>query len=139
MITHLTDSQKKLIDSIQSAMDIDDIFKVSREQRYIDSRMMLFKYLKDVKGYNCTEIARLSKMGASSVSNSIESFDDKIRYNHRLEDVWNYINYENSNKLSSGSEDNLKAVAILDKLRDRSKVEMALGKFNMIITGINGL
>lgn len=139
MITHLTDSQKKLIDSIQTAMDIDDIFKVSREQRYIDSRMMLFKYLKDVNGYNCTEIARLSKMGASSVSNSIESFDDKIRYNHRLEDVWNYINYENSDKLSSGSEDNLKAVAILDKLRDRSKVEMALGKFNMIITGINGL
>jgi hypothetical protein len=120
-------------------MDIDDLFKVSREQRYIDSRMMLFKYLKDIDGYNCTEIARMSNMGASSVSNSIESFDVKIQYNQRLEDIWNFIRDENSDKLSSSNEDNLKAVDILDKLRDRSKVEMALSKFNMIITGINGL
>jgi len=120
-------------------MDIDNVFKISREQRYIDSRMMLFKYLKDIEGYNCTEIARLSKMGASSVSNSIESFDDKIKYNKRLKDVWDYINYENSDKLSSSNKDNLRAVAILDKLRDRNKVEMALTKFNIIITGINGI
>tara|TARA_R110000803_G_scaffold208724_1_gene277611 strand:- start:18 stop:404 length:387 start_codon:yes stop_codon:yes gene_type:complete len=128
-----------LIEIIESVMDIDDLFKVSREQRYIDSRMMLFKYLKDINGYNCTEIARMSNMGASSVSNSIESFDGKIQYNQRLEDIWNFIRDENSDKLSSGNEDNLKAVDILDKLRDRSKVEMALSKFNMIITGINGL
>tara|TARA_R110000765_G_scaffold342598_1_gene432773 strand:- start:25 stop:411 length:387 start_codon:yes stop_codon:yes gene_type:complete len=128
-----------LIETIESVMDIDDLFKVSREQRYIDSRMMLFKYLKDIDGYNCTEIARMSNMGASSVSNSIESFDVKIQYNQRLEDIWNFIRDENSDKLSSSNEDNLKAVDILDKLRDRSKVEMALSKFNMIITGINGL
>ena len=138
-MTHSRDLHKKLISTIQEAMDIDNIFKVSREQRYIDSRMMLFKYLKDVKGYNCTEIARLSKMGASSVSNSIESFDDKIKYNKRLKDVWDYINYENSDKLSSSNKDNLRAVAILDKLKDRNKVEMALTKFNIIITGINGV
>ena len=107
MTTHLTDLQKKLISTIQEAMDIDNVFKISREQRYIDSRMMLFKYLKDIEGYNCTEIARLSKMGASSVSNSIESFDDKIKYNKRLKDVWDYINYENSDKLSSSNKDNL--------------------------------
>ena len=139
MTTHLTDLQKKLISTIQEAMDIDNVFKISREQRYIDSRMMLFKYLKDIEGYNCTEIARLSKMGASSVSNSIESFDDKIKYNKRLKDVWDYINYENSDKLSSSNKDNLRAVAILDKLKDRNKVEMALTKFNIIITGINGI
>jgi hypothetical protein len=139
MTTHLNDSQRKLIESIETAMDIDNIFKVSREQRYIDSRMILFKYLKDISGYNCTEIARLSNMGASSVSNSVESFDHKVKYNSRLSDVWDYVNEQNSTALSSDNKDNLKAAAILDKLRDRTKVEMALTKFNIIITGINGI
>ena len=138
-MTHLTDSQKNLIKTIESAMDIDDVFKVSREQRYIDSRMILFMYLKDVSGYNCTEISRLSGIGPSSVSNSIRSFESKIKYNQRLEDVWDYVRYENSGKISSDNEDNVKACTILDKLKDRSKVEFALSKFNMIITGINGL
>ena len=138
-MTHLTDSQKNLIKTIESAMDIDDVFKVSREQRYIDSRMILFMYLKDVSGYNCTEISRLSGIGPSSVSNSIRSFESKIKYNQRLEDVWDYVRYENSGKISSDNEDNVKVCTILDKLKDRSKVEFALSKFNMIITGINGL
>ena len=138
-MTHLTDSQKNLIKTIESAMDIDDVFKVSREQRYIDSRMILFVYLKDVSGYNCTEISRLSGIGPSSVSNSIRSFESKIKYNQRLEDVWDYVMYENSGKISSDNKDNVKACTILDKLKDRSKVEFALSKFNMIITGINGL
>ena len=139
MTTNWTDSQKRLIETVAKAMQVDDVLKVSRQQRYIDSRMMLFKYLKDIDGYNCTEISRMTGMGASSISNSIESFDFKIKYDQRLEDVWNYIKYENSSKLLSDNEDNLKAIAVLDKLRDRSKVEMALSKFNMIITGINGL
>ena len=139
MTTNWTDSQKKLIETVAKAMQVDDILKVSRQQRYIDSRMMLFKYLKDIDGYNCTEISRMTGMGASSISNSIESFNYKVKYDQRLEDVWNYVKYENSTKLISDNEDNLKAVAVLDKLRDRSKVEMALSKFNMIITGINGL
>ncbi len=139
MTTNWTDSQKKLIETVAKAMQVDDILKVSRQQRYIDSRMMLFKYLKDIDGYNCTEISRMTGMGASSISNSIESFNYKVKYDQRLEDVWSYVKYENSTKLISDNEDNLKAVAVLDKLRDRSKVEMALSKFNMIITGINGL
>jgi len=128
-----------LIETVAKAMQVDDVLKVSRQQRYIDSRMMLFKYLKDIDGYNCTEISRMTGMGASSISNSIESFNYKVKYDQRLEDVWSYVKYENSTKLISDNEDNLKAVAVLDKLRDRSKVEMALSKFNMIITGINGL
>ena len=139
MTTNWTDSQKKLIETVAKAMQVDDVLKVSRQQRYIDSRMMLFKYLKDIDGYNCTEISRMTGMGASSISNSIESFNYKVKYDQRLEDVWSYVKYENSTKLISDNEDNLKAVAVLDKLRDRSKVEMALSKFNMIITGINGL
>ena len=138
-MTHLTGSQKNLIKTIESAMDIDDIFKVSREQRYIDSRMILFMYLKDVSGYNCTEISRLSGIGPSSVSNSVRSFESKIKYNQRLEDVWDYVRNENSDKISSDNEDNVKVCTILDRLKDRSKVEFALSKFNMIITGINGL
>ena len=59
MTTNWTDSQKKLIETVAKAMQVDDILKVSRQQRYIDSRMMLFKYLKDIDGYNCTEISRM--------------------------------------------------------------------------------
>jgi hypothetical protein len=139
MTTNWTVRQKKLIETVAKAMQVDDVLKVSRQQRYIDSRMMLFKYLKDIDGYNCTEISRMTGMGASSISNSIESFGFKIKYDQRLEDIWNFIQDENSYKLSSGNKDNLKAVDILDKLIDRSKVEMALSKFNMIITGINGI
>ncbi len=139
MTTNWTDSQKKLIKTVASAMEVDDVLTVSRQQRYIDSRMMLFKYLKDIGGWNCTEISRMTGMGASAISNSIESFDSKIKYDQRLEDVWNYVKQENCIELLSDNEDNLKAIAVLEKLRDRSKVEMALSKFNMIIAGINGL
>lgn len=138
-MVYLTKSQKKLVDSIQDIMNIDDIFKKSREQRYIDSRMMFFTYLNEVLGYNPTEISRIANIGASSVGNSINSFNDRIRYSSRLEKIWEYILVENSNKLCNINKDNLKAIEILDKLRDRDKVLVALSKFNMIITGMNGI
>lgn len=138
-MVYLTKSQKKLVDSIQDIMGVDDIFKKSREQRYIDSRMMFFTYLNEVLGYNPTEISRIANIGASSVGNSINSFNDRTRYNSRLEKIWEYILVENSSKLCNISRDNLKAIEILDKLKDRDKVLVALSKFNMIITGMNGI
>mgnify|MGYP001593572718 FL=1 len=139
MTTHLTDSQKKLVDSIQDIMSIDNVFKKSREQRYIDARMMLFYYLNTVLGYNATEISRISDIGPSSVTNSINSFSDRTRYNSRLDKIWEYILVENSAKLDHISKDNLRAIEILDSLRDRRKVVTALEKFNIIITGMNGI
>jgi hypothetical protein len=138
MTTHLTDSQKKLVYSIQDIMNIDNIFKKSREQRYIDARMLFFYYLNTVLGYNATEISRISDIGPSSVTNSINSFEDRTRYNSRLEKLWEYVLVENSIKLDHISKDNLRAIEILDSLRDRRKVVMALEKFNIIITGMNG-
>ena len=138
-MTHLRDLHKKLINSVEDIMNIDDVFKKSREQRYIDSRMMLFYYLNKVSGYNATEISRLAGIGPSSVTNSINSFEDRTRYNSRLDKVWEYILVENSIKLDHISKDNLRAIEILDSLRDRRKVVMALEKFNIIITGMNGL
>lgn len=138
-MVYLTKSQKKLVDSIQDIMGVDDIFKKSREQRYIDSRMMFFTYLNEVLGYNPNEISRIANIGASSVGNSINSFNDRTRYNSRLEKIWEYILVENSSKLCNISRDNLKAIEILDKLKDRDKVLVALSKFNMIITGMNGI
>lgn len=138
MTTHLKDLPKKLVYSIQDIMNIDDIFKKSREQRYIDARMLFFYYLKTVLGYNATEISRISDIGPSSVTNSINSFEDRTRYNSRLEKVWEYILVENSNKLDHISKDNLRAIEILDSLKDRHKVVAALDKFNIIITGMNG-
>tara|TARA_R100000544_G_C2220021_1_gene56923 strand:+ start:706 stop:1068 length:363 start_codon:yes stop_codon:yes gene_type:complete len=120
-------------------MNIDDVFKKSREQRYIDARMMLFYYLNTVSGYNATEISRVAKIGPSSVANSINSFNDRTRYNSRLEKIWEYILVENSTKLDHISKDNLRAIEILDSLRDRRKVVTALEKFNIIITGMNGI
>ncbi len=139
MTTHLRDLPKKLVYSIQDIMNIDNIFKKSREQRYIDARMLFFYYLNTVLGYNATEISRMSDIGPSSVTNSINSFEDRTRYNSRLEKVWEYILVENSIKLDHTSKDNLRAIEILDSLRDRHKVVMALEKFNIIITGMNGL
>lgn len=139
MMTHSTDLHKKLINSVEDIMGIDDVFKKSREQRYIDARMMLFNYLNTVLGYNATEISRISDIGPSSVTNSINSFEDRTRYNSRLEKIWEYILVENSVKLEHISKDNLKAIEILDKLRDRNRVVDALNKFNIIITGMNGM
>ena len=139
MTTHSTDLHKKLISSIEDIMNIDDVFKKSREQRYIDARMMLFYYLNTVSGYNATEISRVANMGPSSVANSINSFNDRTRYNSRLEKIWEYILVENSTKLDHISKDNLRAIEILDSLRDRRKVVTALEKFNIIITGMNGI
>lgn len=139
MTTHSTDLHKKLISSIEDIMNIDDVFKKSREQRYIDARMMLFYYLNTVSGYNATEISRVANMGPSSVTNSINSFNDRTRYNSRLEKIWEYILVENSTKLDHISKDNLRAIEILDSLRDRRKVVTALEKFNIIITGMNGI
>jgi len=119
-------------------MLVDDLFKKSREQRYIDARMMLFNYLNDVLGYNATEISRIANMGSSSVINSINSFADRTRYDSRLESVWEYILVDNSNKLDNISRDNLRAIEALDRLIDRRKVFTALEKFNIIITGMNG-
>lgn len=138
-MTHLTDSQRKLVDSIEDIMSIDNVFKKSREQRYIDARMMLFYYLNTVSGYNATEISRLADIGPSSVANSINSFADRTRYNSRLEKIWEYVLVENSTKLDHISKDNLRAIEILDSLRDRRKVITALNKFNIIITGMNGI
>lgn len=138
-MTHSTDLHKKLINSVEDIMGIDDVFKKSREQRYIDARMMLFNYLNTVLGYNATEISRISDIGPSSVTNSINSFEDRTRYNSRLEKIWEYILVENSVKLEHISKDNLKAIEILDKLRDRNRVVDALNKFNIIITGMNGM
>jgi hypothetical protein len=138
-MTHLTDSQKKLISSIQDIMSIDDIFKKSREQRYIDARMMFFYYLNTISGYNATEISRIADIGPSSITNSINSFEDRTRYNYRLDKIWEYILVENSIKLDHISKDNLRAIEILDSLRDRRKVMAALDKFNIIITGMNGM
>lgn len=138
-MTHLRDLHKKLINSVEDIMNIDDVFKKSREQRYIDSRMMLFYYLNKVSGYNATEISRLAGIGPSSVTNSINSFEDRTRYNSRLDKVWEYILVENSIKLDHISKDNLRAIEILDSLKDRRKVMNALDKFNIIITGMNGL
>ena len=139
MTTHSTDLHKKLISSIEDIMNIDDVFKKSREQRYIDARMMLFYYLNSISGYNATEISRLADIGPSSVANSINSFTDRTRYNSRLEKIWEYILVENSTKLDHISKDNLRAIEILDSLRDRRKVISALDKFNIIITGMNGI
>ncbi len=139
MTTHSTDLHKNLISSIEDIMNIDDVFKKSREQRYIDARMMLFYYLNTVSGYNATEISRVAKIGPSSVANSINSFNDRTRYNSRLEKIWEYILVENSTKLDHISKDNLRAIEILDSLRDRRKVVTALEKFNIIITGMNGI
>lgn len=139
MTTHSKDLHKKLISSIEDIMNIDDVFKKSREQRYIDARMMLFYYLNTVSGYNATEISRVANMGPSSVANSINSFNDRTRYNSRLEKIWEYILVENSTKLDHISKDNLRAIEILDSLRDRRKVVTALEKFNIIITGMNGI
>ena len=138
-MTHSRDLHKKLINSIEDIMSIDDVFKKSREQRYIDARMMLFYYLNTVLGYNATEISRISDIGPSSVTNSINSFEDRTRYNSRLEKIWEYILVENSTKLDHISKDNLRAIEILDSLRDRRKVVTALEKFNIIITGMNGI
>ena len=138
-MTHLTDLQKKLVNSIEDIMSIDDVFKKSREQRYIDARMMLFNYLNTVLGYNATEISRISDIGPSSVTNSINSFEDRTRYNIRLDKIWEYILVENSTKLDHISKDNLRAIEILDSLRDRRKVVTALEKFNIIIIGMNGI
>jgi len=138
-MTHSTDLHKNLISSIEDIMNIDDVFKKSREQRYIDARMMLFYYLNTVSGYNATEISRVAKIGPSSVANSINSFNDRTRYNSRLEKIWEYILVENSTKLDHISKDNLRAIEILDSLRDRRKVVTALEKFNIIITGMNGI
>ena len=138
-MTHLTDLQKKLVNSIEDIMSIDDVFKKSREQRYIDARMMLFNYLNTVLGYNATEISRISDIGPSSVTNSINSFEDRTRYNSRLDKIWEYILVENSTKLDHISKDNLRAIEILDSLRDRRKVVTALEKFNIIIIGMNGI
>ena len=139
MTKHSKDLHKKLINSIEDIMSIDDVFKKSREQRYIDARMMLFNYLNTVLGYNATEISRISDIGPSSVTNSINSFEDRTRYNSRLYKIWEYILVENSVKLEHVSKDNLKAIEILDKLRDRKRVVDALNKFNIIITGMNGM
>ena len=138
-MTHLRDLHKKLINSVEDIMNIDDVFKKSREQRYIDSRMMLFYYLNKVSGYNATEISRLADIGPSSVTNSINLFNDRTRYNSRLDKVWEYILVENSMKLDHIGKDNLRAIEILDSLKDRRKVVKALDKFNIIITGMNGL
>lgn len=138
-MTHSRDLHKKLINSIEDIMSIDDVFKKSREQRYIDARMMLFYYLNTVLGYNATEISRIADIGPSSVTNSINSFSDRTRYNSRLEKIWEYILVENSTKLDHISKDNLRAIEILDSLRDRRKVVTALEKFNIIITGMNGI
>ena len=138
-MTHSRDLHKKLINSIEDIMSIDDVFKKSREQRYIDARMMLFYYLNTVLGYNATEISRIADIGPSSITNSINSFSDRTRYNSRLEKIWEYILVENSTKLDHISKDNLRAIEILDSLRDRRKVVTALEKFNIIITGMNGI
>lgn len=137
-MTHSRELHKKLISSIEEIMLVDDLFKKSREQRYIDARMMLFNYLNDVLGYNATEISRIANMGSSSVINSINSFADRTRYDSRLESVWEYILVDNSNKLDNISRDNLRAIEALDRLIDRRKVFTALEKFNIIITGMNG-
>lgn len=137
-MTHSKELHKKLISSIEEVMLVDNLFKKSRKQRYIDARMMLFNYLNNVLGYNATEISSIANIGSSSVINSINSFEDRTRYDSRLESVWEYILVHNSSKLDNMSRDNLKAIKVLDRLIDREKVFTALEKFNIIITGMNG-